>query len=140
MDLTWRHCDQWKLKGEHFLIEVVRNTVEYHDPDDHIEGPNRWNVYAYIYPKHPHFSKFVGDSIFQDATRVLELHCGSSFCHGHAVPGKDVHCWQVGSDYHHLHDDHFTRISTKEDAYEVFYDAELLFTQLNNMIEKEDAH
>jgi hypothetical protein len=37
---------------------------------------------------------------------------------------------QVGADYHHLHDDHFTHYATREDAYEVFEDAQRLYDWL----------
>lgn len=126
------------MKGEGFLIEVVRNTSEY-QYEGSSEGPNRWNVYAYIYPSHPHFNAFSGESLFQDAAMKLEFHCGPSYVRPYSEQGKPIHCWQVGSDYNHLHDDRFTHMSTKEEATEVFYDAESLFEQLTNMIAKDEA-
>lgn len=125
---AWDHKDVWRRRGKDFLVEVTRHSV---NPVDYWEGPNRWCVYAYIYPKHPHFSKFDGPSLWQDATQVLHLHGGASLVEYPMYEGN-VTSVKVGADYHHLHDDRFTHFSTPQDAYEVFGDADRLFEQLQN--------
>jgi hypothetical protein len=127
----WDHKDVWRRRGKDFLIEVTRHSVDF---VDHWEGPNRWAVYAYIYPKHPHFGVFDGPHIWQDATSVLHLHGGCSFLEYPMYDGK-VTSVKVGADYHHLHDDRFTNYATPAEAHEVFSDANELFEQLQNRAE-----
>jgi hypothetical protein len=126
---NWRHKDLWHRRGQNFLVEISRHTVSSEFSD---EGPNRWAVYAYIYPAHPHFPAFSGPAIFQDATGILRLHRGCSYLEYPMYDGK-VTSVKVGSDYHHLRDDHFTYYDTPADAYQVFADADELFEQLHNM-------
>lgn len=125
---AWDHKDVWRRRGKDFSIEVTRHAVK---PVDYWEGPHRWNVYAYIYPNHPHFATFSGPSIFQDATTCMHFHRGCSFLEYPMYDGK-VTSVKVGSDYHHLNDDRFTHFAAPLDAYEVFCDADRLFEQLQN--------
>ncbi|AET91057.1 hypothetical protein BYI23_B004500 [Burkholderia sp. YI23] len=98
------------------------------------EGPHRWAVYAYIYPKHPHFSAFSGANLWQEATAVLHLHGSCSYLEYPMYDGK-VTSVKVGADYHHLHDDRFTYYATQAEAREVFKDADELFAQLQTRAE-----
>jgi hypothetical protein len=133
----FRHKDVWRKGGKHFLVTIEHFTEEpsqfdYGDDD----GRHRWCVYAYIYPKHPHFGQFSGDSIFQEAASVLPLHAGPSYLRYHYDDnGKEVTSVQVGADYNHLHDNRFTHYATSDDAKEVFNDAERLFERLTSMHE-----
>lgn len=124
----WDHKDVWRRRGNDFLVEVTRHSVTTSEIDPY-DGPNRWAVYAYIYPKHPHFAAFDGPRMWQDASAQLHLHGGCSLLEYPMYEGK-VTSAKVGADYHHLHDDRFTHYSTPEEAYEVFADAEELFEQL----------
>lgn len=129
-DLTkWEHKDEWHQRGEHFLVAVKHYTVE-PSPFDPDMGPHRWNVYAYIYPKHRWFSEFSGPEMYQPATRKLYLHAGPSFLRWHYNDDGTPASVQVGSDYAHLHDDQFSHYATPEDAAEVFLDAEQLVAYL----------
>lgn len=123
---NWRHKDSWGRRGKDFMVEITRHSVE---PVDYWEGPNRWAVYAYIYPAHPHFAAFQGPAIYQDASAQLHFHGGCSFLEYPMYDGK-VTCVKVGADYHHLHDERFTHYATADDAYTVFGDADELFEQL----------
>lgn len=123
---AWDHKDEWRKRGDNFMVTVTRHSVTQSEFD--IGGPNRWAVYAYIYPDHPHFKAFSGDRIWQDATNVMPLHCGCSLLNYPMFDGK-VTSVQVGADYQHLHDD-FTRFETDSDAWEVFQDANELFEWL----------
>ena len=119
----WKHKDIWILRGKDFAIEVSRHSVTTADP---YEGINRWCVYAYIHQSNPYFSKFEGDDLWQDATQCMPLHGGCTYLEYITLKGK-VTSIKVGADYSHYRDDHFYHYATKEDAWEVFGDAEELF-------------
>lgn len=122
----WDHKDEWRKHGKDFLIVVSRHNGR---PDEmEGTGAHRWCVYAYIYPKHPHFANFDGPHMWQDATEGMPLHGGASLLEYPMYDGK-VTSVKVGADYHHLYDD-FTHYATKEEASEVFYDADRLFAWL----------
>jgi hypothetical protein len=127
----WGHKDLWRKHGKDFLVEVSRHSASPSSLD--IDGgPHRWCVYAYIYPKHPHFSAFdttTKATLFQEAATVLPLHGYPSLCEYPMYDGK-VTSVKVGADYHHLHDAEFTRMATPEEAEEVFADAQRLFDWL----------
>lgn len=125
----WNRKEEWRKNGKDFLIVVSRHEVKLFDA---YEGPHRWAVYAYIYPAHPHFAKFEGKDMYQDAAD-LGFHGGCTFFCYHRGDAGEVNSVQCGGDYNHLHDDRFTRMATKEDAYSVFRDADDLFEKLTNM-------
>ena len=135
--MNWTHKDEWKLRGKDFLVSVSRHEET---PSSYIydEGPHRWCVYVYFYPKHPHFAKFTeSGGMLQDAASCLSLHGYPSFFSAHHDENGDVTSYQVGADYNHERDEHFTRMATKEVAYTVFKDAEELFKQCEQMAEVE---
>lgn len=129
----WDHKDAWRRRGKDFMVEVTRYSVA---PPSEIEfaleGSHRWCLYAYVYPKHPYFAAFSGPNMWQDATARLHLHGGCSLLEYPMYEGK-VSAVKVGADYNHLHDDHFTRYSTRAEAYSIFEDAEELFEQLQRL-------
>ena len=92
---------------------------------------NHWNVYAYIYPKHPLFNKIVSDSLFNYGVD-LPLHWGSSYHSWIYNANGEVLYKKIGSDYQHLHDEHFGKCKTKEDAWEIFEDSAELIEMLKN--------
>ena len=129
-DLTkWEHKDEWHQRGKHFLVVVKHYTVE-PSPYDPSMGPYRWNVYAYIYPQHRLFGGFSGPEMYQPAARNFPLHAGPSFLRWHYGDDGTPTSVQVGFDYAHLRDDHFSHYATPEDAVGVFLDAEQLVTYL----------
>ena len=129
MSREWDHKDHWRLRGKDFMVEVTRHGTT---ADPYFErGAHRWAVYAYIYPSHPHFSAFDGPAMWQPAASILPLHGGPSFLRAHVDADGKVTSYQVGADYDHLHDEHFTFYATKEDAREVFSDAEELHEWLS---------
>jgi len=136
--MDWKHKDMWSIRGKDFMVQISRHGEPAHEErtgcyDE--EGPHRWCVYAYIYPKHPHFAAFKGTDLWQEAAGVLPLHAGCSFLTYHRGDEGQILSVQVGCDYNHLYDDRFTRQATKDEAYEVFEDAEQLVAQLTNMVE-----
>lgn len=123
---TWRHKDIFSRDGENFMVQVSRHE----ERGDDYEGPHRWCVYAYIYPKHPLFGEFSGPAMYQPAATAMPLHCGPSLLRWHYYDDGKPSSVQVGADYHHLHDERFTFYETKGEAAAVFADAEALFSYL----------
>lgn len=129
----WSRKELWRKWGHNFMVEISRHEEPRPDRTGCYDedGPHRWCVYAYIYPKHPHFSCFDGtENMRQDAATALPFHSGPSFCRKHLDAGGGVTSYQVGADYNHLHDTHFTRYATPSEAEEVFADAQALFDRL----------
>lgn len=128
----WSRKEIWRRYGKDFLVEISRHEEpvreEYACYDS--EGPHRWCVYAYIYPKHPHFANFRGPDMWQEAANSLPLHCGPSLLRWHYDDDGKPTSVQVGADYHHLYDDRFTRYATADEARSIFNDAEELFDRL----------
>lgn len=124
----WRHKDEWKKRGTDFLVMVTRHSGV--DPYTEITE-NKWCVYGFIYPEHPHFASFSGPNIWQDAASVMPLHCGASLLEYPMYDGK-VTSVKVGADYSHLHDERFLGMATKQEAYQVFSDAQDLFDWLQS--------
>jgi hypothetical protein len=119
--------ESWVKRGEGFTVEVKHWELS--------QGHN-WSVYAHIFEKHPIFNNL-------DAQRELPLHCGHSKWEKKTFEDVVVREWSkktqtisIGSDYQHIYDDRFQAYSTKEEAWEVFRDAEKLFRELT---EVEDA-
>lgn len=135
----WRHKDEWTRRGKNFLVKISRHAdaeMDIIDGEYKATGriENKWCLYAYFYPKHPHFSKFViGDDMRQDAANFFDWHCGCSYLQRHCDANGTTFSIQVGCDYNHLYDDRFLQMVTKEDAYEVFADAEALFETMSGL-------
>ncbi len=126
----WEKKDEWWKHGKDFMVCVKHYTVKVDESAGYdSDMGHRWNVYAYIYPKHPHFAAFEGPRVWQDASSAMPLHGGPSLLKRPMFDGK-VTSVQVGSDYNHLHDWEFCRMATQEEAYRVFADAEELFNWL----------
>lgn len=122
---NWKKKELWKRDGRDFCVEVSR-----HEALEGLGlGPNRWAVYCYIYPQHPHFKEFNGPSIWQEATEVLPLHGGCTFLRYHIADDKhrSVTSIQVGADYNRLHDEGYTFCDDPGSAYQVFRDADELY-------------
>jgi hypothetical protein len=127
----WSHKDEWHQSGEHFLV-VVKHYTETPNKYSH-DGPHRWNVYAYIYPKHRLFETFKGPEMWQPAATELPLHGGPSLLRWHLGDDGKPTSVQVGADYYHLHDEEFSYYATPSDASEVFNDADKLFQHLSKV-------
>jgi hypothetical protein len=134
MSKDWNRKELWRKSGDNFMIEISRHEEEVPDlACFDSEGPHRWCIYAYIYPKHSHFAAFDGsEDMWQYAAACLPLHGGPSFCRKHLNAKGEVTSYQVGADYHHLHDWHFTQHANPDDAAVVFADAEELFDALTS--------
>lgn len=131
MITDWKKKDIWTRRDNKFCVEVSRHTVAPSSIDPY-EGVNRWAVYAYIYPEHRSFARFEGNSMFQEATSSMPLHCGPSFLRIHRDDDGKIVCYQVGADYHHYGDDRFADYADEGDAASVFFDADELFKWLSD--------
>ena len=135
--LQWKQREIWKRQGKDFLVEVHHSVADM--PAIFLEdGANRWFVYAYIYPQHPHFSAFDGVNIWQPATENMPLHGGCTFCRRHIAENGEVCSYQVGADYQHYGDDGYAHCENSRQAYSVFRDAEQLFDWLDKRAEHAD--
>jgi hypothetical protein len=126
---TMHKSETWRLHSTNCCVEVV------HWLDDQQQytetGPHRWAVYAYIYPQHPHFARFSGNSGLQPATQAMPLHGGATFLRYQCRTATgEVSSVKVGADYNHLFDEAFTFYATPEQAVEVFDDAAKLLDWL----------
>ena len=129
-ETLWEHVEEWYKRGVDFQVMVKRWSF----PETHQnpkEGRQAWNVYAIIYAKHRLFDSFEGSAMFQPTTSALPLHCGLSFLRYNVGQTGKVESVHFGSDYRHLGDARFYHYKTREDAGEVFQDAEELFTYLS---------
>lgn len=128
--------EEWKREGKGFIVLISRHEVpisrdENGEPywSGPQEGPYRWALYAYIYPKHPHFENFYGTHQLQDATDVMMFHGGCSYLRYHYDGDGKVMSVQAGCDYNHIHD-HNTQSVLPQDVPFIFEDANVLFDWL----------
>lgn len=131
---NFRRREEWLQNGKDFLVMVRRHEEKKVPTGTSFdrEGPHRWCVYAYIYKGHPLFDQIdVKGDIFQDVFTQLPFHCGVSLFIPHLY-AKDatVASFEVGADYHHLHDEAYTHMPTPAEAWTVFQDAQQLFVSL----------
>lgn len=134
----WRHKDEWTKRGEHFLVKISRHSDQQYaivNGEFKFMGnvEHKWCLYAYLFPKHPHFSKFEGTSMWQDASNFFDWHSGCTYLEYHRDNDSKVVSIQVGCDYNHLHDYRYLNMATAEDARAVFNDADDLFKTLTNL-------
>lgn len=138
---TWIHQDHWKMRADTFTVEVVRWSDGPIDPQNDFwkgrKGEHHWNVYAYVYPKHRIFPTLCDEAARSNVESCFPFHYGSTYCKPNFNEKKEITSWKIGSDYDHLHDDHFSFQSTKEAAFVQFLDAENLFDWLENQNELE---
>ena len=127
----WERKESWQKRGKNFCVEVHHHTIKHGAAFDTDAGEHRWCVYAFIYPQHPHFAKFGGDSMWQYAATDLPLHCGCSFLKRHYAPQGKVTSIQVGADYSHLYDAVYTHYADQDEARSVFSDAAALWAWLS---------
>lgn len=147
MKHNWNLKEIWRLEGKSFKVEVVRWSCPIPEdcpkPIKSVYTRNHWNVYATVWglphASHPLFSRIdQTEDYYQDAVSSLHWHGGPTFMKLELNSSREVIGAQMGSDYMHWRDDRFETISTKEDAWEVFSDAEMLYEQLSTM-EKEQS-
>lgn len=120
---SWKPHKAWLIRGKTFSVEVKLHTAS-SSFDWDSDGEFRWCVYAYVFQKHPIFSTFENDHIYQTATESIPLHGGCSYLR------RSPDVVKVGCDYNHLYDEDFTYMKDPDDAHIVFSDAGALFDWL----------
>jgi len=124
----WRKAEKWTRHGKDFAVEVYHHTAP--GPETFDDGLNRWNVYAYVYPNHPHFAEFKGADMWQEAATAMPFHGGPSYLQWFMNHAGNAQIIKVGSDYHHLGDDGYTVMASPAEAWSVFNDADKLYDWL----------
>ena len=115
--MFYEHKELWSRRSGTFCVEVSRHENRYQS-----SGPNVWCVYIYLYAKHPRFVH-----VASGGELGFDLHGGETYRRIHRNEKGNPSCVQIGCDYNHLYDERFTDFDTKEDALEVFFDADKLF-------------
>lgn len=136
----WNRYEAWTRRFSDFTVEVKHRIGARRSGGGYFNdnGGHDWFVYAYLYPNHPRFADFKLDGTMnQSAVGDFPLHYGCTFFQAHR-DGERVASIQVGADYNHLHDEHFSFIESAEDAVEVFGDAERLIEFLNRRVPLEE--
>ena len=109
---------KFKLRKEWLCVRPSFCVVVKHWTEDSFmdnEGPNRWGVYAYLYPKHPMFAEFKTDDILQPPAFELPMHGGPSlFRRNWTNDGETCCSVEIGADYHHYGDEGYTHDETGE--------------------------
>jgi len=88
---------------------------------------NKWNVYVYFYPEFPNFEDLKEELM---TPLPIEFNWGNTYCIWNRNEKGEVFSKCYGSDYQHIHQERFAGFSTKDDAFEVFNDAEEYWTIL----------
>lgn len=133
--MTWRRKEEWVKEGKHFRVSVVHwYTDEFHGETFYYPRKEKWNIYLYFYKNHPFFDKFTSEDIYaHEQPEPVGLHGGITFYRAHKDKKNEIICHEIGCDYGHYRDDRFETMVTKEDAEEIFCDAEYAFEILQNM-------
>ena len=130
----FKKTESWFLKSDSFTIEVKHWYTKGRILTDPVLALDRsalshkWNVYVYVFPEHPFFDKLI-ENQNNNYPYLEELHYGCTYCNWvYDVSGK-VKVKQYGSDYAHLHDEHFEDCDNENHpaAREIFFDAKRLY-------------
>ena len=129
--------EHWKNRQDTFLIDIVHWTSPHYEIIDgkfvDVGIKNHWNVYAYIYPNHPLFDKFLcqNDEYWRNEYISNSPLHGCSLYRKHESNSK-ITAIQFGSDYGHIDDD-YIHVDNIDSAYCIQADAELLFEYIKNL-------
>ena len=117
----FRFKREWKLEGKHFNL-----VVSCHEEDRSqfsYDGPYRWCIYVYVYPKYKLFGEFDPDGGMWDQPGP-QMHGGYTYFRPHYAKDGTITSFQIGCDYNHIYDDHHTREFMNDT---VFRDAQEIF-------------
>ena len=131
MSADWTTVQLWRKRDLNCLVEIQHSLLAYVD-QTRDRGPHRWYIYVYIYPKHPLFSLFVGDSLFQEAVVNMPLHGGCSYLRWHFDNNGEISSIQVGCDYDHCGDESRTYEDVVDHLKYYQHDAQTLLDWLAN--------
>lgn len=120
----------WYHRGAGFTVEVA----VWSNPKEREALPTElldsipeyhWNIYVHILPKHPLFDRVVKAELF-DYGIDIPLRWGSSYHKWDYDSSGAVIAKHIGCDYQHCGDGRFGNYKTREQAWEVFQDADEL--------------
>ena len=127
-DIEYDVSETYKRTGSNFTLEVKHWTSGCQELNilNHV-----WNLYVYIYEKHPLFNKLENTKFL-----LTDFPCmpgGVTYVKWHGDHDSDIiHCKQYGNDYSHIWNCGSDHWATIDDAYEVFTDATEVFNFLEN--------
>ncbi len=125
-EITWQPKEEWSFTDNKSFRVTVKHWVNDWADSTGRRGPDNWNVYIHVYPAHPHFPLFNADMDSGDsACQAYDFHGGATYFTAHRKKDS-VSSYEIGCDYAHLYDERFSRMATKDQAREVFLDAENL--------------
>ena len=101
------------LPSAYFSVELTCHL----GPEDDWMGPFRWCLYAHIFSSHPLYAELeveasAGDGavpLWSTVCQSLPFHKGCTYTA--LLQEASTTYWKLGSDYNHLHDDYFTKLS-----------------------------
>ena len=120
----WENMESWLKKGITFNVEVKRWSYT-----SNKILKNMWNIYVYYFRLDDDFDKVKENN---DDLLGYNFHGGITY---HKVEDSFI---RIGCDYAHAGDDRFHTYSTKEEALEVFKDADEIYQYLINRPIKKD--
>jgi uncharacterized protein Usg len=117
----------WELSNSLFSVEIVRWEM----PDFAVMEWNVWNVYVKFFPDFPNFEMFI-DSYekFDSFNLPFKFHCGATFSFFTYNSEGEYLSKKFGCDYMHFGDDTIKKAKTKEEAIQVFKDAQKIHDSL----------
>ena len=136
------YTESWYEKSETFTVEV-KHWISYGSFENgefnEEKITNHWNVYLHVFPKHPFFDKFKEQ--YNNEPFLDTLHYGCTYFKFDRDASGKIMAKHFGSDYQHLHDEHYESVNNPKNAREVFFDAECLYNDFaeaeNELKEKE---
>lgn len=130
MSDPWKKSTTWSREsGDGFTVEV--KNVEIERIPGVLYRANGWFIYAYVHNTHPYFNTLMRQKGL-DSGGELGMHWGCTYRRDHRNDEGAVTCIQVGCDYRHYGDEYYESLETKEEAGEVFEDANRIFNILGN--------
>lgn len=139
-DSHWSASQEWRKDGSNFFIIVRHWTLPY-EPD---YCNNIWNVYALVGKEHPLFSALGVDlgklHLSDPILTQLYFHGGVTYYKvfyelDHNTKEKVPYSLHIGCDYNHISDKAYreARDEHYSTVINVFQDAQILYTQLQEM-------
>jgi hypothetical protein len=129
--------EEWKIKEcwcKHIYIDLTQianvEIVRWGREENYC-----WNVYCYIFPTHSLFNKIKGYKNYYKHKELEKLPFHGGITYGEKIKSNNTNkivSIKIGSDYQHCDDNRFKKKVTREEAWEVFNDADILLKYLTD--------
>lgn len=121
---------QWKRYGKtnDYMVQINK-WVKQGLPDYGIDDEHIWNVYAFIYPKHPRFEELC--QVENAWNCPLYFHAGANYMRKHYDENGAVLSIQFGNDFNHIHD-YENRCTELREVPRVLENAQALYESLEH--------